>query len=82
MKPSNCVSFAPERSIISTTGTAHLFGRIVQGIRLSYLPPSLTKNDCALCSKILWIRVIDSSVVPGIRVNYLPKSKYQFLTEF
>lgn len=54
----------------------------MQGLRLSYIPPELTKDECALCSKLLWVRVIDSSVVPGIRVNYLPKSKYQFLTEF
>ena len=59
-----------------------MFGRIVQGVRLSYIPPELTANDCALCSKLLWIRVIDSRVVPGVRLNYLPKSKYQFLAEF
>lgn len=34
------------------------------------------------CHKLLWVRVISSSVVPGVRVNYLPKSQYQFLTEF
>lgn len=72
----------PDKSYISTTGTVHLFGRVVQGIRLSYIPPELTKNECALCSKLLWVRVIDSKVVPGVRINYLPKSKYQFLAEF
>lgn len=64
------------------TGTVNLFGRVVQGVRLSYIPPVLTANDCAQCSKLLWVRVISSSVIPGVRVNYLPKSKYQFLTEF
>lgn len=64
------------------TGTVNLFGRVVQGVRLSYIPPALTANDCAQCSKLLWVRVISSSVIPGVRVNYLPKSKYQFLTEF
>jgi len=34
------------------------------------------------CHKLLWVRVVSSSVVPGVRVNYLPKSQYQFLTEF
>lgn len=82
VKPSNCVNFNPGRSFITTTGTVHLFGRVVQGIRLSYLPPEITANDCALCSKVLWIRVIDSTVVPGVRVNYLPTTKYQFLAEF
>jgi len=28
------------------------------------------------------VRVIDSKVVPGVRINYLPKSQYQFLAEF
>lgn len=66
----------------SLTGTVHLFGKIVQGVRLSYIPPELTANDCMNCHKLLWVRVISSSVVPGVRVNYLPKSQYQFLTEF
>lgn len=26
--------------------------------------------------------MIDSQIVPGVRVKYLPKSKYQFLVEF
>ena len=64
------------------TGTVHLFGRVVQGIRLSYIPTVLTVNDCAECHKLLWIRVIRSAIVPGVRVNFLPKSKYQFLAEF
>ena len=59
-----------------------MFGRVVQGIRLSYIPEELAKNDCAECSKLLWVRVISSDVIPGVRVNYMPKSKYQFLCEF
>ena len=62
-----------------TTGTVHLFGKVVQGVRLSYIPAELTKDECPLCSKLLWVRVIDSKVVPGVRVIYLPKSKYQFM---
>lgn len=49
---------------------------------MTYLPPELTKNNCAECSKLLWVRVIDSQVVPGVRIQYLPNSKYQFLVEF
>ena len=26
--------------------------------------------------------MIDSQIVPGVRVKYLPKTKYQFLVEF
>lgn len=31
---------------------------------------------------MLWVRVINSQVVPGVRIKYLPGSKYQFLAEF
>lgn len=59
-----------------------MFGKVVQGVRLTYIPDELTANDCALCNKLLWVRVIDSSVIPGVRTIYLPNSKYQFLAEF
>ena len=54
----------------------------MQGVRLSYIPEALTANDCAECYNLLWVRVIKSDIVPGVRVNYLPKSRYQFLVEF
>jgi hypothetical protein len=54
----------------------------VQGVRLSYIPEALAANDCADCHNLLWVRVIKSDIVPGVRVNYMPKSKYQFLVEF
>jgi hypothetical protein len=59
-----------------------LYGRIVQGVRLSYIPEALAANDCAECHNLLWVRVIRSDIVPGVRVNYMPKSRYQFLVEF
>lgn len=64
------------------TGAVHLFGKVVQGVRLSYIPPALTANDCMDCHKLLWVRVISSIIVPGVRVNYLPKTQYQFMVEF
>ncbi len=54
----------------------------MQGVRLSYIPEALAANDCADCHNLLWVRVIKSDIVPGVRVNYMPKSKYQFLVEF
>jgi len=39
-------------------------------------------NDCAECYNLLWIRVIKSDIIPGVRVLYLPKSRFQFLAEF
>lgn len=82
IRASTCAEFIPNRSIINPTGAVNLFGRVVQGVRLSYIPAELTKNDCAECSKLLWVRIISSDVIPGVRVNYMPKSKYQFLCEF
>jgi hypothetical protein len=67
------------------TGTVHLFGKVVQGVRLNYIPPELTKpsedgmTECQSCTKLLWVRVISSAVVPGVKVIYLPKSQYQFM---
>ncbi len=46
------------------------------------MPPALTADDCMNCHKILWVRVVSSAVVPGVKVNFLPKSQYQFLAEF
>ncbi len=77
-----CMTGTPDRTYLEMTGTVHLYGRIVQGVRLSYIPEALSANDCAECYNLLWVRVIRSDIVPAIRVNYLPKSRYQFLVEF
>ena len=82
IKASQCVPFKPSRSFITLKGAVHLYGKVVQGIRMTYVPEELRKNECAECSKLLWVRVIDSQVVPGVRIKYLPNSKYQFLAEF
>jgi len=63
------------------TGTVHLYGRIVQGVRLSYIPEALAANGCAECYNLLWVRVIRSDIVPGVRINFLPASRFQFLVE-
>ena len=42
----------------------------------------LDQRNGALSSKILLVKVVKSSVVPGVRVSYVPKSRYQFYIEF
>ena len=82
IRASTCAPFIPDRSYINPTKAVHLFGRVVQGVRLSYIPKSLTDNECAQCNKLLWVKVIKSDIIPGVRVSYLPKSTYQFFIEF
>ena len=48
----------PPRSIIEIKGSVNGIGRVVQGIRLSYIPTCFTDEDCINCHKILDIRVI------------------------
>ena len=43
---SNCVNFIPSRSVLNPTGTVNLFVKVVLGIRLSYIPDSLTGGNC------------------------------------
>lgn len=64
------------------TGKVLLLGKVVQGVKISYLPGTLTVNDCPLCYQLLWVRVIKSDIVPVVSVQYLPKSQYQFLIQF
>jgi cysteine-rich repeat protein len=79
VRASTCVQFIPNKSTVSLTGTVHMFGKIVQGIRMSYIPKALTDNDCPECHKILWIRIIKSDIIPRVRLNFLPKSQYQLM---
>lgn len=57
-------------------------GKVVQGVRISYLPPQLTANDCPQCHQLLWVRVIRSDIIPAVSVQYMPKSQFQFLVQF
>lgn len=82
IKPSTCASFIPDRSYINPTKAVQLFGKVVHGVRLSYIPKTLTQNECLYCNKLLWVKVIKSDIVPGVRVSYIPKSTYQFYIEF
>lgn len=79
---SNCMKSTQQSASIIIKGAANLFGRVVQGVRMSYLPPAIADNEGVLCHKVLLVKVIKSSVVPGVRVSFIPKSRFQFLVEF
>lgn len=49
---------------------------------MSFLPAAIADNEGALCHKMLLIKVTKSSVVPGVRVSFIPRSRFQFLIEF
>ena len=59
-----------------------MFGRVVQGVRLSHVPDDIMNDDCPECYKLLWVKVIKADIVPGVKVSYILKSKYQFYIEF
>lgn len=82
VRASTCAPFIPDRTFINPTAAVNLFGKVVHGVRLSHIPKELTDNECATCNKILWIKVIRSDIIPGVRVSYVPKSTYQFYIEF
>ena len=50
---------------------------------MSYLPECARAYDCARCHEILDVKVKESLVKAlGVKVSYVPNSKYQFLIEF
>ncbi len=49
------------------------------GVTVTYLPKNLTDNDCPTCFKALWVRVIKSSIIPAVKVSYLPTTQFKFL---
>lgn len=77
-RASTCIKMASQQAIITPKGAVHLFGKVVQGVRLNYIPEKLQESDCAQCHKILLVKVVKSSVVPGVKVSMLPKSRFQF----
>lgn len=81
-KPSICTKSSLNKAVITPTASAQFSGKVVQGIRLSYIPPELTANECFSCFKLLQVKVISSAIVPTVQLNYIPKSQYQFYCTF
>ena len=72
----------PTRTYIQPKEAVLLFGRVVQGVRLTNVPQYFLDTDCVECSKLFLIKVTKSDIVPGVKVEYIPKSQFQFLIEF
>lgn len=58
MSRSICTKSIPTRSIIEAKGAVSLIGKVVQGVRLSYIPKCFTDKECSECFKILDVKVI------------------------
>ena len=56
--------------------------KVVQGVRLSFIPKCFTDLDCQDCYKILDVKVNQANVVPSIVVSYIINSDGQFLIEY
>lgn len=78
-KRDNCVQSIPSNVILSKTGATNLGTIIIQQVRASYLPPCVSKFECADCAKVLDVAVVSSLAAPEIRVNYNPFTKYQWV---
>lgn len=59
-----------------------MVGKVVQGVRLSYIPKCFTDNDCVNCFKILDVKVFESNIPIQTTINYIPNSDGQFLIEY
>lgn len=80
-KRDNCVQSIPSNVILSKTGATNLGTVIIQQVRASYLPPCVSKFECAECAKVLDVAVVSSLAAPEIRVNYNPFTKYQWVIQ-
>ena len=60
-----------------------MIGKVVVGIRVSYIPTCFTDEDCVNCQQILDVKVVESEVKPLYpKVLYVPKNIGQFFIEF
>ena len=59
-----------------------MVGKVVQGVRLSYIPKCFTDKDCIDCFKILNVNVIQSNISVLITVGFVPNSDGQFIVTY
>ena len=78
MQKSTCSKQAPARSVITVKGAVNLIGKVIQSVRLSYIPTCFTDNNCVDCYKILDVKVIEGNLPTNIKVIYVPNNDGQF----
>lgn len=80
IKKSTCEK-GTKKAVLEKKGAVFYLGKVIQSIRVSYLPDCITKNDCAECYKVLSAKVQNTTVPATITINFTPLSKYQFTIE-
>jgi hypothetical protein len=72
-----CNKIGSTAVVIVPIGIANLGNRIIQSVRLSYLPPSLTLNQCGNCYKALIINVPQTNKVKIVTtVQYVQSTQW------
>jgi hypothetical protein len=56
-----------------------MVGKVVQGVRLSYIPECFTDKLCVDCFRIIDVRVVNGSIPTQVTVGYVPNSDGQFV---
>jgi hypothetical protein len=56
-----------------------MVGKVVQGVRLSYIPECFTDKLCVDCFRIIDVRVVNGSIPTQVTVGYVPNSDGQFI---
>lgn len=59
-----------------------MIGKVMQGVRLSYIPKCFTDRDCVDCYKILSVKVVEGNLPTQVKVSYVINSEGQFMVEY
>jgi cysteine-rich repeat protein len=78
IQKSTCVEGEPQKAELEDKGAVFLPGKVIQSVRMSYIPECFTETDCSECFKILKAWVSSSTLPAIVKVNFIPGSKYQF----
>lgn len=75
----------PSALTFTSTGQAHLYGKIVLNVRVNYLPQELIKsaNDCAnKCNNVLAVSIVSGDrATTGIKALYVLTTSFSFSIE-
>lgn len=80
-----CSSILPSAVVINATGQSHLYGSIVLGVKLNYLPLALIQSasDCINgCNNVLSVNLTSGfTSATSIVASYIPTTSYSFSIE-
>lgn len=68
--------------MLDVKGSVNLIGKVIVGVKLSYVPTCFTSEGCINCNQILSVKIIDSQVNLRVTVLAVPNNVGQFYLEF